>query len=202
MELNPSSSTAYTHYGWFLAISNKFDEAVRSMKTAIEIDPTNPLMQGYLSWLYLWFGHPREAITEAQKTIEIDPNYVMAYYVIGSAFTEMGMHAEAIEAHKKGLAISPGFEVGLGVAYAKAGQKENALDVATALEKYMSNWNAWSLAEIYAALGDKDKAINFLEEAYKLRQDFMPWIRYDYNLNILKDDPRFKDIVKRLNLPG
>ncbi|MCJ7819778.1 MAG: hypothetical protein MUP53_01130, partial [Bacteroidales bacterium] len=201
MELNPSSSTAHTHYGWFLALSYKIDEAEKAMKTAIEIDPTDPLMQGYLGWLYLWVGRNEEALTEARKTLQIDPNYTMAYYVMGSAFTEMGMHFEAIEAHKKGLAISPGFEVGLGVAYARAGQKENALEVAAGMEKNFNKWYAWGLAEIYAALGDKDKAIHYLEEAYRLRQDFIPWIRYDYNLKILYDDPRFKDIVNRLNLP-
>ncbi|MCJ7448438.1 MAG: hypothetical protein MUO72_12175 [Bacteroidales bacterium] len=201
MELNPSSSVAYTHYGWFLCLSLKVEEAVKAMKTAIEIDPTDPLMQGYLGWLYLWTGYNEEALTEAQKTLQIDPNYTMAYYVIGSAYTEMGMHFEAIEAQKKGLAISPGFEVGLGIAYARAGQKENALEVAAGMEKNFNKWYAWGLAEIYAALGDKDKAIYYLEEAYKLRQDFIPWIRYDYNLKILYDDPRFKDIVNRLSLP-
>jgi TolB-like protein/Tfp pilus assembly protein PilF len=201
MELNPSSSTAHIHYGWFLVMVHKNNEAEKAMKTAVEIDPTDPLMQGYLAWMYLWTGRNAEAITEAQKTLQIDPNYTMAYYVMGSAYSEMGMHFEAIEAQKKGLAISPGFEVGQGVAYARAGQKENALEVAAGMEKNLDKWNAWGLAEIYAALGDKDKSIYYLEEAYKLRQDFIPAIKTDYNLKILYDDPRFKDIVKRLNLP-
>jgi TolB-like protein/Tfp pilus assembly protein PilF len=201
MELNPSSSTAYVNYGWFLTLSYKIEEAVKAMKTAVVIDPTDPLMQGYLAWLYLWTGHNEEAITEAQKTIQVDPNYTMAYYVMGSAYSEMGMHFEAIETQKKGLAISPGFEVGLGVAYARAGQKENAMEVVAGMEKNLDKWYAWGIAEVYAALGDKDKSIYYLEEAYKLRQDFIPWIRYDYNLKILYNDPRFKDIVNRLKFP-
>ncbi|MCK7536600.1 MAG: hypothetical protein MZV63_39260 [Marinilabiliales bacterium] len=55
------------------------------MRKAIEIDPTDPLMQGYLGWLYLWMGHNEEAIPEADKTLQIDPSYTMAYYVKGSA---------------------------------------------------------------------------------------------------------------------
>ncbi|HWR74789.1 MAG TPA: tetratricopeptide repeat protein, partial [Bacteroidales bacterium] len=167
----------------------------------IEIDPTDPLMQGYLAWLYLWMGHNEEAITEADKTLQIDPDYVMAYYVKGSAYAGLGRYSEAIEIHKQGLAIAEGYNVGLGVAYAMAGQNENALGVASGMEKNLDAWNAWGLAEIYAALGDKDKAIYFLEEAYRMHQDFIPWIRYDNNLKILWDDPRFKDIVSRLNLP-
>ena len=201
MELNPNSSTAFTHYGWFLTLSGNNEGAVKAMRTAIEIDPTDPLMQGYLSWLYLWMGRDEEAIIEADKTLQIDPNYVMAYYVKGSAYAELGRYPEAIETHKKGLAIAPAFNVGLGVAYAKAGQKENALAVASEMEKNLDPWNAWGLAEVYAALEDKDKAFYFLEEAYRMHQDFIPWIRSSNSLKILRDDPRFKDMVSRLNLP-
>ncbi len=201
MELNPNSSTAFTHYGWYLTLSGNLDGATKAMRTAIEIDPTDPLMQGYLAWLYLWMGHNEEAITEADKTLQIDPNYVMAYYVKGSALAEVGRYSEAIETHKKGLAIAEGYNVGIGVAYARAGQRDDALAVASEMEKNLDAWNAWGLATIYAALEDKDKAIYFLEEAYRMHQDFIPWIRYDNNLKILWDDPRFKDIVSRLNLP-
>ena len=201
MELNPNSSTAFAHYGWFLTLTGNNEGAVKAMKTAIEIDPTDPLMQGYLGWLYLWMGRNEEAIIEADKTLQIDPNYVMAYYVKGSAYAEMGRYSEAIEIHKKGLEIAAAYNVGLGVAYARAGQKENALEVASEMEKNLDSWNAWGLAEIYAALEDKDKAIYFLEEAYRMHQDFIPWIRFDNGLKILRDDPRFKDIVSRLNLP-
>jgi tetratricopeptide (TPR) repeat protein len=136
------------------------------------------------------------------KTLELDPNHTTAFFVMGSAYSEMGMNYEAIEMHKKGLAISPGFESGLGIAYARAGQRENALDVVAGMEKNMDQWwYAYGLAEVYAVLGEKDKAINCLEVAYKLYGDFIPWIRYDYPLKSLHDDPRFKAIVKRLNLP-
>ncbi len=201
MELNPNSSAAFTHYGWFLTLTGNNEGAVKAMRTAIEIDPTDPLMQGYLSWLYLWMGRNEEAIIEADKTLQIDPDYVMAYFVKGSAYAELGRYAEAIEIHKKGLAIAPAYNVGLGVAYAKAGQKEDALAVASEMEKNLDPWNAWGLAEVYAALEDKDKAMYFLEEAYRMHQDFIPWIRSSSSLKILRDDPRFKDMVSQLNLP-
>ena len=108
MELNPNSSTAFTHYGWFLTLTGNNEGAVKAMKTAIEIDPTDPLLPGYLAWLYLWMGRNEDAIIEADKTLQIDPNYVMAYYVKGSAYAEMGRYSEAIEIHKKGLDIAPG----------------------------------------------------------------------------------------------
>ena len=93
------------------------------------------------------------------------------------------------------------YNVGLGIAYAKAGQKENAWRLHLRWRKTLIAWNAWGLAEVYAALEDKDKAIYFLEEAYRMHQDFIPWIRSSNSLKILRDDPRFKDMVSRLNLP-
>jgi tetratricopeptide (TPR) repeat protein len=202
LALNQNISSIHYTYAWFLTLTRNNDEAVAEMKKAVEIDPLNPYCTSYLAWLYLFTGRYEEAIAEARKTLDLDPNYTTAFFVMGSAYSEMGMNYEAIEMHKKGLAISPGFESGLGIAYARAGQRENALEVAAGMEKNMDQWwYAYGLAEVYAVLGEKDKAINCLEVAYKLHGDFIPWIRYDYPLKSLYDDPRFKAIVKRLNLP-
>jgi hypothetical protein len=71
------------------------------------------------------------------------------------------------------------------------------------MEKYPDDWwYAWGLAEVYAVLGEKDKAINNLETVYKLHGDFLPWMVADLYFKPLLNDPRFKDIVKRLNLPA
>ena len=121
---------------------------------------------------------------------------------MGSAYSEMGMHYEAIETHKKGVAISPDFEDGLGIAYARAGQKDKALEIVKGMEKYMDSWwYAWGVAEIYSALGEKDKAIDALEVVYKLRADYAPFIQAFWIFKPLFDDPRFKGIASRFNFP-
>ncbi len=212
IELNPNDAAAHCHFGWFYCsalIPNtlysriyKIDDAINEMKRAVEISPTDPLYQGYLGWLYLYAGQFEEAIPEARKTLQLDPNYTMAYYVMGAAYAEMGMNYEAIEAHKKGLAISPGFEYGLAVAYARAGQKEQAMEIIKEMEKYRDSWwYSWGLAEAYTAIGEKDKAIGALENVYKLRGDFMPWVHAYWLFKPLWDDQRFKDLSAKLNYP-
>jgi hypothetical protein len=62
-------------------------------------------------------------------------------------------------------------------------------------------WSAWSVAEIYSALGEKDKAIDALEVVYKLRADFAPFVQAIWIFKPLFDDPRFKDLVNRFNFP-
>ena len=111
------------------------------------------------------------------------------------------MYDEAIETHNKGIAISPAFKHGLGTAYALSGQRDKALEIANALEETNANWYTWGIAEIYANLGDFDKAIYWIEEAYNQRQDFIPWFKNYIYFEPLYDDPRFKEIVQRLNYP-
>jgi len=201
MELNPNKPMVHYHYGWLLVVSNKVDEAIAEFKKAIEIDPIDPTFISNLAGFYTWIGRNKEALPEINRTFELDPNNVMGLWALGSAYAEMGKYNEAIEAHKKGIAVSPDFEHGLGVAYARAGQKDKALEVASKLEKTNNSWYTYGIAEIYATLGDKDKAIYWIEEAYKQRTNFVPWFKSDVYFRPLYNDPRFKEIMSRLNFP-
>jgi len=202
MDINPNIPSVHYTYGWYLALLNNVDEASAEMKKAIEIDPTDQVSQGYLAWLYLYYSRFDDAINEGRKLLQLQSDSTLAFYLIGSAYAEMGMYYEAIEMHKKGLAISPGYESGLGIAYARAGQKEKALEIVAKMEKLLDQWwYAWGLAEVYATLGEKQKALDCLEIAYKKHGDFVPWMNVDIYFKPLKNEPRFKDIVSKLNLP-
>jgi tetratricopeptide (TPR) repeat protein len=201
INLNPNSPAAHYLYGWYFALINKLDQAAVEMRKAIEIDPLEPSWSGNLALLYQWFGHYEEAITYAQDVLKQNPTYPMALYVLGYGYSKTGRHKEAIEIQKKVYESNSGFENGLGVAYALAGQRDKALEIAGEIEKQNIAWSAWGLAEIYAALGDNDKAIHWIEEMYRQRQDFTPWVRVNPHYKILRDDQRFKAIINRLNLP-
>ncbi len=201
MALNPNKPMVHYHYGWLLLAINKVDEATAEFKRSIEIDPIDPTLISNLAGFYVWIGRYEEALPEIRKTFELDPNNVMGLWALGSAYAELGRYNEAIEAHKKGIAISPDFEHGLGIAYARAGQKDKALEVALKLEKTNNSWYAYGIAEIYTALGDIDKAIYWIEEAYKQRTNFVPWFNSDAYYKPLYNDPRFIEIMGRLNLP-
>ena len=203
MDINPNIPSVHYTYGWYLALLNNVDEASAEMKKAIEIDPTDQVSQGYLAWLYLYYSRFDDAINEGRKLLQLQSDSTLAFYLIGSAYAEMGMFYEAIEIHRKGLAISPAYESGLGIAYARAGQKEKALEVVAKMEKQLDQWwYAWGLAELYATLGEKQKALDCLEIAYKKHGDFIPWMNNgDIYFKPLKNEQRFKDIINKLNLP-
>jgi AraC-like DNA-binding protein/tetratricopeptide (TPR) repeat protein len=202
IELNPNIAPARYHNGWFLALTGKFDQAAQEMIKAMDIDPLDPIIPGYLGWLYQYAERYEDAIAAAKRTIELDPDFVMGYYAMGVAYSGLGKHQEAIETHQKGIAISPVFLNGLGMAYASAGQRDKALEVAAKLEKKPNAWRAWGLSQIYATLGDKENTIRYIELMVKLRQDFVPWIKQDPSYKFIYKDPRFMAIVKSLNLPS
>lgn len=203
LDLNPSSIEGHYHYGWYLTLIGRLDEAEAEMKRSVDIDPKDATAQGYLAWMYVFFGKADKALDEARKLLQLDPNSSLAYYIMGSAYSEMGMHYEAVEMHRKGLSLSPGYEQGLAIAYVRAGQKDNALQVIAEMEKSKDSWwYAYGLAEAYATLGEKDKAIDNLEAAYKLHGDFVPWLNVDFYLKPLRNEPRFRELVSKLNLPS
>jgi tetratricopeptide (TPR) repeat protein len=202
MDLNPNLPIAHYHYGWLMMAGNHLEAAIAEFKKTIELDPINPLYISNLGGLYLWIGRYEEALTEARKSLDLNPNYPPGLGLLGSAYAGLGMYEEAIETHQKCLAINPGLEDGLAIAYALSGQREKALEIAVQLEEINNKWSAFSLSIIYVALGDNDKAIYWTEEAYQRRYDYIPWIKYNALFKSLIEDPRFQEIIQRLNLPG
>ena len=88
----------------------------------------------------------------------------------------------------------------LGETYALAGNVDAALEIASELEAKPRVWDSWFLARIYNALGETDKVFNRLEDCYRRRHPYILWFRSTRNFGNLRDDPRFEDLSKRLNL--
>jgi TolB-like protein/AraC-like DNA-binding protein len=201
LEINPNIALVRYTNGWYRYMKGDGQLAVLEMKKAIQIDPLDPICTGYLGWLYFWLGLFDEAIEQARKTLEINPNYTMGHYVLGASLAEQGRYGEAIRAHLVGLEKNENFICGLGVAYARAGMREQALEIAAIMEQTLNAWNAWGLSDIYAALEETEKAMYWIEQAYALRQDFIPWMKLNPYYRPLHNEPRFVAIVEKLNLP-
>jgi TolB-like protein/Tfp pilus assembly protein PilF/tRNA A-37 threonylcarbamoyl transferase component Bud32 len=205
MELNPSLGEAHRDYSWYLFLIRRRDEALAEMRRAEEFEPLNPLFAADRGWQYWWAGQNDKAMEEARKSLELDPNFNEGLYVLGFLYAEKGMYAEAIAAHQKAGAVDPDWRWGLARTYAQAGRKDEARRT---LAKFLGEkakptgaWAGWFLAEIYAALGEKDEALRWLEACYKERHSFLPWLEDNPAYAPLRSDPRFQDLVRRMNLP-
>jgi serine/threonine protein kinase len=200
LELNPSLAEAYNQYAWYLLLIGKEDEAIKSLKQAQEVDPLTSAYPAWLGMLYFWLERNDEAIEEALKSLELVPDFPIALMALGSVYAAKGMFEEAIEAHQKVGTISLDWKWCLGQTYALAGRRDDALAVVAELESQPKVWYTWGLAEIYTALGDKDKAFYWLNEAYKQRHPYIQWIWRNPSLKPLRDDPRLADLARRLKV--
>ena len=201
LELNPSLALAHGHHAFCLLIFADEDAALAEGKRAQELDPLVPIYPAWQGWTYYWLERNDEAIKEALKSLELVPDFPIGLYVLGCAYAAKGMYDEAIEVQQKAGAISLDYKWGLGQTYALTERRDEALAVAAELEGQLNVWHTWGLAEIYTALGDKDKTFYWLEEGYKQRHAYMPWLKKNPCFNPLHNDPRFEDLAKRLNLP-
>jgi tetratricopeptide (TPR) repeat protein len=144
-----------------------------------------------------------QAIEQERKTLELEPNFIPALDTLGMAYVQKSMYGEGMAEFEKLLATSPGNPLGLsdlGYAYAVAGRRAEAQKVLDKLaelskEKYVP---AMLRARIYAGLGEKDKAFEWLEKGYEDRS--INTIKAYPAFDPLRSDPRFADLLRRMNL--
>ncbi len=208
IELDPNNSPARFRYGQiYLAPLGRSDEAITEVKRALEIEPLDLNLGGNVAWVYQSARQYDRALEQGRKTHELEPSFLTARWNLSHAYMVNGMYAEAINLSEKNLEADPTNQFMLqaaGYAYARSGRRREAEEVIKrfkdiAKTQYvMSYW----IASIYAALGDKDKALAELENAYAGRDWYLHRLKVDPFWDPLRDDPRFKDMLKRLNLPG
>jgi tetratricopeptide (TPR) repeat protein len=137
---------------------------------------------------------------EAQKALELNPENAVAWYVTGQAYEMNGRYEDAIAAHEKMAALNPARRWALGITYVSAGQPEEARKILAELKAHQkSSFDALGLAALYTALGDKDEAFHWL--AYEPPHAFLPWVRIGRRWAPLRDDPRYLELLRRMNLP-
>jgi serine/threonine protein kinase len=205
MALNPSLPDAQRIYSWYLLLTGHGDEAIAAMKRAIEVDPLTPLWSSDLAWQFWSLGRNQEALDAAQKALELNPNFNQALCWLGFLYSEKGLFAEAVAAHQKLSTVSPPWRLALARTYAQAGRQDEArkmlAECLAGEPKPTGAWDGWFLGEAYAALGEKDEAFHWLDEAVKERMTFIPWIRQNPAYAPLRSDPRFEELVRRMKLP-
>ena len=162
-------------------------------------------MQANLARVYLWGGHPDQALEQAKKAHDLEPGFGIGRLVLGFVYNGKGMYEEAIKLTDAALQTDPGNQHMLlirGYAYAKSGRRREAETVITKfreIEKSQYVIHGF-LAAILGALGDKDQAFVELDKSIEQRDSWIKWIKSDPMFDPLRDDPRFKVILKRMNL--
>jgi TolB-like protein/Flp pilus assembly protein TadD len=202
LQLNPSVTMTRAQYAFYLLLFEGVGDALAEMRRVQETDPLTPLWPAYQGWLHLHAEQYDEAIKETNKSLELYSDFPLALYVQGCAYAGEGMYEQAIELHQKVGVLSPEWKCGLAHTYALAGRLDEARKALAELEAGHTPWDTWFIAMIYVALGDKDKAFQWLEVAYgPPNHPYLPWMRCVPDFKPLREDPRFTDLLRRMNLP-
>jgi TolB-like protein len=205
IELNPNLADAHDAYATFLAGMNRSAEAVAEIERARRLDPLSLLILSDAAWVYYCVRQYDRAIEESRKAIELDPNFWPGHAFLGLAYEKTGRFAEAVEELEKARRLddSPTIYELLGGAYAACGKKEEAKKVLTELTERSSRRYVcpYEVATIYAGLGEKDAAFEWLDKAVEARADCVPWIKPDPKIDPLRSDPRYAALLRRVGLP-
>jgi tetratricopeptide (TPR) repeat protein len=207
LELNPRYATAVQWYSIMLSLAGRHEDCIAELQRATRLDPLSLVIQWTYAHFLFFSRRFDETICEARKALELDPNFAQARQVLGNAYEEKGMHdmalAELTEARRLSGCI-PFFLGSLGYVYAGAGQESRALEIAKELQDVFRKPYpiAYWIAMIYANLGDKDEACHWLETGYGERSAHMMYLNVDPRFDKLRSDPRFHDLLRRLNFPA
>jgi len=201
LQLNPSMDFAHAYYSWLLQITGRVDEGFAQMKEAERLSPLMPLWNVWLAWQYLDAGRYQDGLAEARKSLELNPDFQWGLFVLGSAQAAKGQFEAAIATLQRAKAVTPLIQWGLGQTYARAGRRDDALKIASQLAKNPGPKDLIMLGSIYGLLGEKDEAMRWIQAAYAARVDWFPWIASRSFAGSMRGDPRFEEIVRRLEIP-
>jgi serine/threonine-protein kinase len=207
IRLNPGYAEARHELSMLLMRRKRFGEALDEARHTVYLAPMSARFEHGLGEVFLFSGRYDEALTAADKALALDSSAAAAHYLRAYAYGQQGRFREAEQSLMKCLALECG-DIGralLGHVYAVTGRRAEAEQIANALR---ARWNqgdrdagvAFGIAQIYAGLGDRMRALEWLERGVESGA-FMLYAGIDPILRPLHAEPRFRALVRRLGLP-
>jgi tetratricopeptide (TPR) repeat protein len=205
IDLNPAYATAYEWYAVLLFAMGRFDEGIMEALRARKLDPLSLIINAVVGVAYYAARRFDESIKHHEKALEMDPNFLLANTYIVLSLTACGRYDEAIEIVRRvePLALEHAYTLGaFGGAYAKAGQRNEALRIFDQLDELAQKRYVPPLDRVYilAGLGEKDEAMDYLEEAIKNRNPMVIFVKSDPLLDRLRTNQRFQSLLKKIGL--
>jgi serine/threonine protein kinase len=205
LELNPGHALTHQFYGECLGCMGRHSEAIAELRRAQELDPLSINISSVVGRHGYFFARQYDAaVDQLRKTTETDPTFWVAHNFLGWVYLFRGDRSEALAAFEaaRQLDTNPEMLVGLGYCHAVSGQPSKAQECVDALtelgrQRYVAPVN---LALVYAGLGDKDQAFAWLDKACDDHSQWLSEIKVDPAFDPLRSDPRFADLLGRMNL--
>lgn len=204
IELNPNYATAHHWYGLFLERMGRVEEAKPVMQRALALDPLSPIINKNAADPYFYGGEYERAIEQYRRMLELWPDFSEARLYLGLAYQQRGEFVEAIVQLDRAWAVSgqPAALAALGHVYAQAGRPDEARQILAELERLDGFVDPFHAALVHAGLGETDEAFGWFEAAFEARSVWLLHLMIDPRLRPLRDDPRYEDLVQRMDFPA
>jgi TolB-like protein/Flp pilus assembly protein TadD len=205
IQLNPKYATSRHWYSVYLRAMRRFDEGLQQMKLAHEQDPLSPNIAQNLAMMYMLTGDAETAISTFRKVTDLNPDFAPAYSNLGLLYVRQQRYAEAVASCRRAVEVSQRTSIHLsllGYVLAVSGKREEAAEILKELEAKYSRGESIGhyLATVHAGLGDKDQAFAWLEKDFDKRSGLLSTITWRLYFDGLRSDPRYTDLVRRMNL--
>lgn len=205
ISLKPDYACAHHWYGWFLTVMGKFDESLEEIERAQQIDSNSLYLATVRGVPFFYKGFYESAIKQFRAVLEVDPNYNRARYYLAHALFHSGKKEAGIKEFEKVAAAEPSQQTMafLGYCYGMAGRYSEAREMLRRIDllaqtRYVS---PYVRAYIYLGLGRTDEALTELEKSFEENSIWLIWLNIDTQFEILREEPRFKRIIKKLGFP-
>ncbi|MBN2862933.1 MAG: TIR domain-containing protein [Bacteroidales bacterium] len=203
--INPNHSEAHAYYSHFLLNTGRPEnEATEQINIALKLDPLNPMIWGLYGVVLIITRRYYESINACKEALRIDPDNHFATSTLAEALYLSGHKEEALQKLKSYLKI---MNIQDAIDAIDRGIREKDYKMAfqymaESLEKMYSNnfGTPWEIAQRFAAAGNKEKALHWLEVAYETRDQGLPYLCWPF-FDLLRDEPRFQEIARKMNLP-
>lgn len=202
IELNPDQ--APIEYARFLAAMGRFDEAIAEIRRAEQLDPVSPRIKTWVGRILFAARHYEEAERQLRASSELDPHHVCAPILISEPLISQAKYTEAIASVQKFISMDRSIDnLGyLGFAYAKAGNRDEALGTLDEIKQLSAKdyVSPFYIALIYVGLGERDQAFEWFDRAFEDRASQIIELKTDPKLDSLRSDPRLSRLIARVGL--
>jgi len=204
--LAPSYSCAHEDRAEYLSFMGRRAEALAEIAKSNELDP-GPSSAMTESGAYYQLRDYESLVESSRRGVASYPNEWVEHHSLGVGYEGTGKRLEAISEYQKAIEMSNGDQdatASLAHAYAVIGRRAEAEKILRDFERKSKGGyvSPYTIATVYAGLGEKDKAFEFLERAYQERSLDISWhLKADLRIDNLRSDPRFQDLVRRVGYP-
>jgi TolB-like protein len=202
IEINPNYADARLSYTGFLAQMERPDEARAQIERALELDPNSPLIRTFNGYGLFYERRYAEAIEEYEAALRIEPDNPAVFFNLAAAYHMNGNYDEALAMVRRLVPGDQELEDALDRGYAEGGYRAAMLRYAETMAARPEAAELLSMfvAVVYAFAGENDLTLDWLEVMYRTRNPNMPAI-YERQWDFVRDDPRFQDLRRRMNMP-